>query len=574
MDEERLQLGVAQSGEMTIPADAVTQTIAILARRGQGKTYFARGLAEEMGRVGAQFVVLDPVDHWWGLRSGLDGESPGLPVYIFGGKHGDLPLHDSSGAVLADAIADTGISAILCTRHLSQSGKRRFVADFCERIYERKGAQDEKTPLHLFIEECQEYVPQRLNKGDERMFGAVRRIVRLGRGDGFGVSLISQRPQSINKDVLTQCEVLVCFQVTHKLDRRALEDWVEAQDTDGHREQFMSELAGLQRGEGWVWSPAWLQVFERVRFRENATYDSSSTPTADAAVAGPRVMAELDLADLRGRMEATIEQVEANDPRALRQRIAALQRERDEARAAKPDTVVERVEVPVVDPETHERISALIDALQGVAEDLGRALVRAERQHPRAPQQPPPSAAPTHASAMSPASGVVNRDAGAEVTLKKGARRMLANLVAFHPRPLTRRQLGTLAMLRPTGGTFSSYLSDLRRNGLIDEEADCLRPTEAGQRFDNRSQAAIQTTDELVDAYKRQLKAGARRMFDELLEAYPSGYSRSDLAERAGIEASGGTFSSYLSDLRRNGLIHEEPDGVVRVDDSLYLVAR
>ena len=243
---DTLLLGKTASGTpFSIPRDAVTQTIAILARRGQGKTYMARGMAEEMGRVGGQFVVLDPVDHWWGLRSGANGKSAGFSTYIFGGKHGDLPLEETAGSILADTVVDTGISAIFCTRHLSQSGKRRFVADFCERIYMRKGEQDRKVPLHLFLEECQEYVPQRLQKGDERMFGAVRRIVRLGRGDGFGISLISQRPQSINKEVLTQCEMLVCFQVTHKLDRRALDDWVEAQDTEGHREEFMEGLAGF-----------------------------------------------------------------------------------------------------------------------------------------------------------------------------------------------------------------------------------------------------------------------------------------------------------------------------------------
>ena len=35
------------------------------------------------------------------------------------------------------------------------------------------------------------------------------RLVRRGRSSGIGVTLISQRPQVLNKDVLTQAETLI-----------------------------------------------------------------------------------------------------------------------------------------------------------------------------------------------------------------------------------------------------------------------------------------------------------------------------------------------------------------------------
>lgn len=578
MEGPTLQLGTTVAGErFSLPQDALTQTIAILARRGQGKTYLARGLAEEMARIGGQFVVLDPVDHWWGLRSSQDGDAEGLPVFLFGGNHGDLPIEETAGAVLADTVVETGISAIFCTRALTETGKRRFVADFCTRLYERKGAEDAKTPLHLFLEECQEYVPQRLHKGDERMFGAVRRIVRLGRGDGFGISLISQRPQSINKEVLTQCELLVCFQLTHKLDRKAVDEWVEANDIEDHRGEFMSGLASLQRGEGWVWSPAWLQAFARVRFRQNRTYDSSATPTGESARAEPRVTAQLDLEALRERMAATVERSRQNDPRALRRRVTELERDLERVRSEVPEPRVERIEVPVVGAEALERIEALIAEAQQLGADLSEALGKAlppatppapaprstRRPRPRAADHPPPPAATSEEDAEPPA----------EATLRKGARRMLATLVAFEPLALSRRQLGTLALIQPSGGTFSSYLSDLRRQGLVEESGDVLRPTAAGVAYDGRSERPVQSLEDLVSAYKARLKAGARRMFDELLDVYPDGLTRAELAQAAGIEGSGGTFSSYLSDLRRNQLIDED-QGLVRVSDTLYLLER
>ena len=52
---------------LTLPAEAVTQTFAILAKRGVGKTYTASVLTEEMLKAGLQVVVADPIGVWWGV---------------------------------------------------------------------------------------------------------------------------------------------------------------------------------------------------------------------------------------------------------------------------------------------------------------------------------------------------------------------------------------------------------------------------------------------------------------------------------------------------------------------------
>jgi len=54
---------------LDLPADTVTQTFAILAKRGSGKTYTALVLAEELLTAGAQVIIADPVGVCWGLRA-------------------------------------------------------------------------------------------------------------------------------------------------------------------------------------------------------------------------------------------------------------------------------------------------------------------------------------------------------------------------------------------------------------------------------------------------------------------------------------------------------------------------
>ena len=93
-----------------MPIDFVTQTSAILARRGAGKTYTGQVMAEGLLDGGQQIIVLDPLDAWWGLRSSADGKGAGYPLVIFGGPHGDMPLDVGMAKEIANLLAEKPIS--------------------------------------------------------------------------------------------------------------------------------------------------------------------------------------------------------------------------------------------------------------------------------------------------------------------------------------------------------------------------------------------------------------------------------------------------------------------------------
>lgn len=50
-------------------------------------------------------------------------------------------------------------------------------------------------------------------------------------------------------------------------------------------------------------------------------------------------------------------------------------------------------------------------------------------------------------------------------------------------------------------------------------------------------------------------------MLREIIAVYPRGLTRAELADRADLSVTSGTFSTYLSDLRRNGLVDNATDG-------------
>lgn len=132
-----------------LPLEAVTETFAILAKRGAGKTSTAVVLTEELIGAGQQVVVIDPVGVWFGLRSNADGTGPGLPVVIVGGDHADLPLEETAGRALARLLVSQRASAVLDLSHLSKSAARRLVADFLEELY-----RVNRDPMHLVVDEA------------------------------------------------------------------------------------------------------------------------------------------------------------------------------------------------------------------------------------------------------------------------------------------------------------------------------------------------------------------------------------------------------------------------------------
>jgi hypothetical protein len=65
-------------GDCWLPKELVTETVAMLAKRGMGKSNAAVVLAEEFSASNFQWVAIDPKGDWWGIRSGVDGKGPGL----------------------------------------------------------------------------------------------------------------------------------------------------------------------------------------------------------------------------------------------------------------------------------------------------------------------------------------------------------------------------------------------------------------------------------------------------------------------------------------------------------------
>jgi uncharacterized protein len=305
-------------------AEAVTQKYGFIGRSGSGKSYASMRLAELFLNAGAQIIALDWVGIWWSLRLASNGKDVGFPnVYIFGGEHQDVDLRPESGALIADLVVDKHISVVLDVMHFRKAERTRFATAFAEQFFHRK--KTARSACHLFIEEAQAYLPQMVRGDEARMVGVFEDIGKVGRNYGIGNSLISQRPQAINKDVLNQVEVLLAFQTNGPQERKAIAGWTAENTTAGAA--MMQELPKLRVGEALVWSPQWLRIAEKVHISKRETYDASRTPQGAAEAIRPKTLAKADLEQLGEQIAATIEKAKADDPRELRKELATVRKQ-------------------------------------------------------------------------------------------------------------------------------------------------------------------------------------------------------------------------------------------------------
>lgn len=609
------------SDKLALPADFVTQTQAVLAKRGKGKSYTAMVEAEELTAAGLPWVAVDPMGIWYGLRAGADGtKRGGLPVLVLGGEHGDAPLDAGAGKVVAEFVAGGDVPVVLDTSRIPTVRARcAFVGDFLEQLLHVN-----RRPRHVFLEEADEAAPQTSRSPEqERSREQVDRLVRRGRTPaGLGATLISQRPAVLDKNPLTQTEMLAVLGFTAPQDIDAVSDWFKAHGVTGKElADVRASMPKLRKGQAIVSSPDWLQYFGTIQVREKRTYDSSATPTGKSTRSGPRSLADVDLGQLQDRMAASVAKAADSDPKALRAsvqtlrgQVQQLQAQLDQARTNPSKAApAKRVDVPVMLADQVRIMERLADYAQRLP-DLYRAdldaaaqkaadradavregvdtLVAAIRE--RVPALAPatirggvPNAAPHYqgprsvlgatreaqqADRLASARGAVVQVAdrpdappkmnGDGQAIAKGARRILEVLASQLPVVLSWGELAALAKLSMRGGTWDTYVRTLKRERLLVEQDGEPRITDKGMALVGGSAPPPPANaTEACGLFLSRLPKGAARMAAEIIRAWPNGLGVDEVARRAEMAAGGGTFDTYLRLIRRNGVAEVTREG-------------
>lgn len=541
-----------------IPDAALDRHVGILGKTGSGKSNAAKTVAEELMLSGARTCVIDPTGTWWGMRLKRDGKTKSKfePV-IFGGNHADLPISAEHGAAIAEAIGTSSTSAIIDTRLMTVGKRTKFFADFAEALL-----RSNQGPLHLIIDEAHLFAPQgRVSDPQSgKMVHAANNLVSLGRGIGLKIILISQRPAKLHKDSLTQVETLVAMRLIAPQDRKAIDDWVGEWADPGKGKEISRGLPSMKTGDAWIWSPE-LDVLKQDHFPLASTFDSgSSSNQSQAAVQA------IDLDAMTERLETIKSEVVANDPARLRREIADLKR------AAK--TPQQPNAQALNDAETAGYNKGLatgenIGFRSGYAQALHAAhqsLTSLEHQDAlaRNEQQAKPMIDAKQAK-KSPHTAPAKSAVITETTELGAERKPLSFLCASYPAGYTEPQWAVLSGYKRTGGTWGTYKSRLRSRSFVEERGGKWFATTEGLAANGNEVPEVPHTSEgRLNMWKSKIP-GVGPMLQSLYENYPRQISRDDLACEISMTASGGSFGTYLSRLRANGLIEEPERGFYRL---------
>jgi len=579
------KLHIAES--FSLPFDAVTQTFAVLAKRGVGKTYTASVMAEEMLAHKQQVVVIDPTGAWYGLRSSADGRGPGFPILVAGGERGDVPLDENAGELLAQAIVERRFSAVIDLSLFRKGQVRRFLTPFLETLYRLN-----REAMHLFVDEADDICPQKPFGDEAQMVGAMEDVVKRGRRKGIGCTLITQRPADLAKQVLTQCEVLVSMRLTHPRDINAIKEWVNVHADPTMAAEMISSLPSLPVGTAWFWSPGWGDFFKQAKVRRRTTFDSSATPKAGESRREPKALAPVDVAELGSAIAGMKEKAKENDPKLLRAELLKVKGELAKAQAAKPASPakaeIKRVEVPVLKDGQLKRAEQFLERAEKLAQSLTEAAAGLTEPitliaqavgkvvHP-APAPPIARTAPIISQNPRPiaqsrpviarqAKNISAGDANADVG-RGGLRRIL---IALAQRPgLTNRQIGVRAGLSSSSGSFSTYMSKARSNGWIEDRGDTRNITADGLSALGEYDP-LPTGTALLNHWLAELGgSGAGRILRALAGVYPESMTNEQIGEAAQMSHASGSFSTYMSKLRTLELV-EGSRGATRASPEFF----
>ena len=512
-----------------IPNDALDADLAILAQKGAGKTYTAKGIVEWLLSQGARVLVVDPLSVWWGLKAGAEGEGEGYPVAVFGGPHGDMPLSEAMAEPLARTLSHANLPAVLDVAFMKKAEQMRF----CAKLFETLFAEN-RDPLTLVLEEAHVFAPQSMGGGDAHCFHQVDRIARMGRAFGFRLITITQRPARLHKDILTQAAGLIALRMQHPLDQKPILDWFTANGDKAFAKHVESDLANLPVGEAFVGIPD-QKMFERVKFPRILTFDSSATPKRGEKRIQPQTLAQVDLSEIRAALEAPGEEKPAATGQTLPAAKADLQAEYDRGYT---DGKAEGKKLGIAEG-VRKGLSQARGAIQAIENgwkvpgvfldtlpdkpDMSTDVPAPPMKKPNPTRRNPPLSKPK---------------APGENPLVSAAR-------TIWPVKLTWAGLCATQGRKARGGHFNTQRKVALESGLVREEGGLVvlaDPPDASGA-------------DPIELLKQNLPGGSRDLFGAIV-AQP-GLPITDYAEILGRKASGGHWNTSVSILRQNGLIDE-----------------
>jgi hypothetical protein len=561
---QKIDIGIAIDTQKFVDTRALFQ-----ASSGGGKSYLLRKIIESIGPM-LQQIILDPEGEFITLREKFD--------FILAGKEGDIPLSVKYAETLAHKILETGASAILDLSELKVHDRVSFVGRFIGSMM--AAPRSLWHPCMTYLDEAHLFCPE--NDRAESASAVIDLCCR-GRKRGFGVGLATQRIQKLHKDATAECQNKLIGLTAQDIDRARA-----GKELGFNRAEDVRQLRELKPGEFFAFGPAISN--EVVKFKVAPVITTHLQAGSRIIVPPPtptaikNILAQLDgIPEEAERELVNREQLQAEVTRLS----GELSRATKTGQSSKGDAGAISKACDLVKKQTAQECQTIIKekdiAIKGLQEQVRKQEqlilrinqlsgsgqlqeVRPENDKTALGLEighyPPPGLIKQPAS-----SSKGERPPSSSIT--GGAMRMLKAAAMFHPNPITKTRMAALSRLSHTSGSFGTYLSTLKRNDLIRGDGKEFEITPDGLQSAGDVDPLPTDPMELVELWCDIVgkESGAARILRTLAGKYPHLLDKAALGGLAGMSHTSGSFGTYLSTLKRNGLISVQSGRIKASDD-------
>ena len=534
----------------------------ITANSGGGKSWCIRKIVEESHEK-VQQIIIDLEGEFTTLREEFD--------FILVGKEGEIPVTIKTAELLAKKLLELNTSAIIDLSELQQHERIIYVKRFLDSMID--SPKNLWHPVMVIVDEAHHFCPE---SSKSESASAVIDLMTRGRKRGFAGILATQRISKLNKDAIAEAN-------NYMIGRTGLDiDMKRASEILGFTtKEQMRSLRELDAGKFFTFGPSVSKEVTRIKVGNVKTKHLKSGGQQLIKVAPPsdkikRILQKVtdlpkeaeielktkaDFQELINRQKRDISILKQNKPiinsdsKALEASRLQGKRESDLLYQDKVRYLEGAYKVLEKDLTKSKSVFDNIAKLCSTMINIQPAKLEFK---PVARVIPPPTKQVTNR--IQPVT--TNSQDNEIKPLREGAMKMLGWLAAFYPESLTKEKVATLSGFSVRGGTFNIYLSELKRNNWISENGE-LSITEDGLSNARNVPEKPTNPQEFIELWAGKFREGAAKILRLVCEQYPNAMTKEEIGESTGFAPEGGTFNIYISELRRNGLIKIDSQGIV-----------
>ncbi|WP_049937192.1 helicase HerA domain-containing protein [Haloplanus natans] len=266
-EDDEKTITVTEQGLKIPLVKILTGRGSIFGQTGSGKSNTAGKIAEEILEEGRPLLVIDVEGEYYGLKEEYE------LLHVGADEECDLQVGPEHSGKIAELALEQNVPIILdVSGYIDREEVNELVHDTCKALFDKE--KKLKKPFPIFIEEAHEWIPQQGKRGEDgEVTDMLIRIGKRGRKRGLGITALSQRPASVDKDYVTQCDYRIWHQVTWPSDLDTVKDVLG--------KEFEDKVKDLDVGQA-VFEGNFLEEDRQiVKFLRKQTFDAGDTPGLD-----------------------------------------------------------------------------------------------------------------------------------------------------------------------------------------------------------------------------------------------------------------------------------------------------